>query len=339
MTMFIPVVDSENRPLMPTTPARARKWVKSGKATAFFKKGLFCVRLNVEPSGRILQEIAVGIDPGSKKEAFTIKSESHTYLSVQTDAVTWVKDAVGARRSARRSRRQRKTPCRKNKRNRSRGALTPSTKARWGLKIRISQWLCSVFPIGCFVVENIAAQTLPGQRRWNASFSPLEVGKRWFYDQLQTLARLETREGWETAEYRVGLKLVKTSNKLSNDFSAHCVDSWVLANEWVGGHTSIDNTHRMIISPFQFHRRQLHAFQFAKGGVRRNYGSTQSLGFKRGSLVIHPKHGKAFVGGFSKGKISLKSTSTNQRVTQKAKVEVLVFKSYYSWSYFNIPSI
>ena len=93
--MFVPVVDKENKPLMPTKPSRARKWIKSGKATPFWKKGIFCVRLNTEPKDRQTQKIAVGIDPGSKKEAFTVKSEIHTYLNIQADAVTWVKD-VGA---------------------------------------------------------------------------------------------------------------------------------------------------------------------------------------------------------------------------------------------------
>ena len=91
--MFIPVVDKENKPLMPTKPSRVRRWIKSGKATPFWKKGFFCVRLNVDPSEKILEPIACGIDPGSKKEAFTVKSESHTYLNLQADAVDWVKDA------------------------------------------------------------------------------------------------------------------------------------------------------------------------------------------------------------------------------------------------------
>ena len=60
--MFVPVVDSLNKPLMSTSPSRARKWVKSGKATAFWKKGIFCVRLNVDPSKNYKQKIAVGID-------------------------------------------------------------------------------------------------------------------------------------------------------------------------------------------------------------------------------------------------------------------------------------
>jgi hypothetical protein len=48
--IFVPVVDAEHHPLMPTTPARARRWIKGGKATAFWKGGLYCVRLNVEAS-------------------------------------------------------------------------------------------------------------------------------------------------------------------------------------------------------------------------------------------------------------------------------------------------
>ncbi len=43
----VPVVDYNQISLMPTTPARADKWIKSGKATPFWKRGIFCVRLNV----------------------------------------------------------------------------------------------------------------------------------------------------------------------------------------------------------------------------------------------------------------------------------------------------
>jgi hypothetical protein len=111
-SMLVPVIDSARHPLMPTTASRARRWIKSGEATPFFKRGIFCVRLNREPLSRGKQEIAVGIDPGSKKEGYTVKSEAHTYLNINADAVTWVKDAVETRRNMRRVRRYRKTPCR-----------------------------------------------------------------------------------------------------------------------------------------------------------------------------------------------------------------------------------
>src|SRR5271157_1505721 len=130
---FVPVVDSKQNPLMPTSSNRARNWIKSRKATPFWKRGIFCVRLNIEPSARNVQPIAVGIDPGSKKEGYTVKSESHTYLNIQADAVTWVKRRIEDRSSFRRLRRNRRTPYRKSRCNR-RGIkqfLCPSTKARW----------------------------------------------------------------------------------------------------------------------------------------------------------------------------------------------------------------
>src|SRR3972149_6265718 len=150
---FVPVVDSNQNPLMPTTANRATSWIKSGKATPFWKKGVFCVRLNQEPSARNMQDIAVGVDPGSKREGFTVKSKAHTYLNVQTEAVDWVKKAVATRRVLRRNRRQRKTPYRKNRKNRSRGGIPPSTKARWNWKLRILSWLKKNFQLTTFVFK------------------------------------------------------------------------------------------------------------------------------------------------------------------------------------------
>src|SRR5215469_10456048 len=107
--MFVPVVDKDQRLLMPTTPARARRWLKSGKATAFWKGGLFCVRLNADPSARNVQPVAVGIDPGSKREGYSVLSAAHTYLNIQAEARDGVKDAEQESTRMRRTRRTRKT--------------------------------------------------------------------------------------------------------------------------------------------------------------------------------------------------------------------------------------
>jgi hypothetical protein len=181
IAMLVPVVDQSQRPLMPTTPSRARRWIKGGKATAFWKGGIFCVRLNAEPSARVVQPLAVGIDPGAKREGYSVLPAAHTYLNIQAQAREGVKDAERDSTRMRRTRRNRKTPCRKPRQNRK---------------------------------------------------------------QIQP----------------------------------------------------------------------------EKGGKRKPYGGTLSCGIKRGTLVMHPKWGKATVGGTMDGKLSLHDPSTNRRLTQSAKV-------------------
>src|SRR5260370_31287147 len=181
--MFVPVIDRNQHPHMPTTPSRARRGIKSGKATAFWKGGLFCVRLNAEPAEREGEPLGVGIDPGSKREGYSVLSAAHTYLNIQAEAREGVKKAEEQSARQRRTRRGRKTPCRKPRQNRrqSKKKLPPSTRARWQWKLRLAILLCQLFPVSVFVVEDIKASTRPNKGRWNRSFSPLEVGKAWFY--------------------------------------------------------------------------------------------------------------------------------------------------------------
>lgn len=331
---YVPVFDSNQRSLMPTTPMRADRWIKSGKATPFFRKGIFCVRLNVEPSSRHVQPVAIGIDPGSKREAFTVKSQAHTYLNQQFHAVDWVKDAEEVSTNARRARRYRKTPCRANRRNRSRGGIPPSTKARWQLKIRVVKVLAAIFPVSHIGIEDITATTKKGCKTWNASFSPLEVGKQWCYSELEKIAPLTVFDGYEdTYKTRQGLGLKKSKTKLSANFNAHCVDSWVMAYILVGGSSVPDNTVVMECKPIRLHRRQLHVFNPGKDGYRRPYGGSMSQGLKRGGIVKHPKYGKCYVGGedVKKSRISLHCLSTGKRLTQGAQPEECRFLAYNSW--------
>ena len=285
--MFVPVVDRNRKPLMPTTPARARRWIKSGEATPFWDRGIFCVRLNRDPSGCQVQDIAVGIDPGSKKEGLTVKSASHTYLNIQADAVINVKEAKADQSASRRARRQRQTPCRRPRANRARGDIPPSTKARWQWKLRLLNWLRRLFPIAQVVVEDIKAQT-KGKPRWDTAFSPLEVGKQWFYDEVRKLVSLDTFEGSQTKQMRDALGLKKSKKKMADVFEAHCVDSWVLANAIVGGHDQPESIRLLCVSPLKLHRRELHRRQPGIGGMRSPYGGTRSLGFSAARSFIIP---------------------------------------------------
>jgi hypothetical protein len=303
--VIVPVLALDGESLMPTCSSRARRWVKKGQATPFWLNGVWCIRLRFEPSARNKQEIVVGIDPGSKREAYTVASAAHTYLNVLSDAVDWVKDAVESRKILRRSRRNRKTPCRANHRNRARGGIPPSTKARWQLKLRIVNQLRKMFPITGYAVEDIKATTHGKEKRWNSSFSPLEAGKRWMYGELLKLGTLRLKAGHETAELRKIFGVVKThGDKMSMRFDVHNVDSWVLAKDALEASGRPENIRLVHARPLQFRRRALHLQNPARVGIRRSHGGTLSQGFKRGSLARHPKYGLATVGGTKNGRVS-----------------------------------
>jgi hypothetical protein len=231
----------------------------------------------------------------------------------------------------RRARRQRKTPCRSPRHNRRRSSnIPPSTKARWQWKLRIAAWLCQLFPVTQFVAEDIKAKS-KGQPRWDKMFSPLEVGKNWFYAELGCLAPVATKRGWETKELRDAAGLKKSKSKLADVFSAHCVDSWVLANWFTGGHTKPDNEKMLLIAPIRLYRRQLHMLQSVVGGIRRRQGGTRILGFKKGSLVQHPRHKICYIGGYSEEGITLHSQKNGRRVSRKAKPIDCKLLTFNSW--------
>lgn len=320
--MFVPVVDENQTPLMPTKPSRARKWIRDKKATPFWKNGVFCVRLNVSPCDRYFQEIGVGIDPGSKKEGFTVKSESHTYLNVQADAHNGVGKKVAKRRELRRGRRSRKCPNRKHKQHNlsNRERIPAGTRARWDWKLRILDWLSKLYPITHVCVEDIKARSLKKAKKWNTSFSPLEVGKQWFYTQIQRRWELLTLQGWETKEIRDRLVLKKSSQKLAETFEAHCVDSWCLAYHTVGGPEIPDNTDIFCIAPIPIRRRELHRQNPQKGGKRPRYGGTVlGNGLVKSTLVRHVKYGITRLSGINaKGLFAIYSLE-GKRLTTGAK--------------------
>lgn len=329
--MFVPVVDKNQNTLMPTKPSRARKWIKSGKATPFWKNGIFCVRLNVDASDTELQDIAVGVDPGSKKEGFTVKSKAHTYLNVQTDAHKDIGKKVEKRRELRRSRRSRKCPNRKNKTNRlaNKERIPAGTRARWDWKLRILEWLSKLYPVSKVIVEDIKARTKPDKDRWNQSFSPLEVGKKWFVRELINrfgVGNVLKYEGTWTYARRNALGLEKLKDKLSDSFYAHCVDSWVMAHSVVNGDSKKamsmkpDNTEVFCISPIPIARRNLHREQPKKGGIRSRYGGTiLKDGLVKNTLVKHVKYGLTRLAGINaKGLFSIYSLD-GKRLTTGAK--------------------
>ena len=317
---MVGVLDKAKKPLMPCSEKRARKLIEKGEAKGYYKKGIFCIILQREPKKRFKQVICIGIDPGSKFNGYSVKTKSSTFLNLQVDAVTTVKKKIKERSMLRRGRRSRKTPYRKCRFNRKVGnRIPPSTRARWLQHLNILEWINKIFPITHVSVEDIKAETKKGKRNWNKNFSPLEVGKNWFYNCIKEQFKLYTFQGYDTFNMRNSYGFRKNADKSEKDFYTHCMDAWCLANEVIGSHTKIDNERVLYLKPLIYHRRKLHEVLTKKKGFRRTYGGTISDGLKRGTLVIHFKYGLSIVGGASKKGISLHNVNTNKRLCQNAK--------------------
>lgn len=324
---------------MPCTPAKARSLFKSGKARPKRNKlGLFYAQLCYEQEPEN-QPLIAGIDPGSKFEGWSVVGTQDTVLHLMVEAPDHVKDAVEVRRTMRRARRHRKwrRPKRWSNRLNRKKRIPPSTRSRWEAKARIMAHLLRILPLTDVVVEDVQAMPRKGKhRKWNSSFSPVQVGKAHLYALLHGMGlSVHLREGWQTKALRERFGLKKTKSKRQQSFASHAVDSWVLAAS-VSGASTPTCTQLWYVVPARLHRRQLHRLQACKGGERKPYGGIRSLGLKRGTLVIHPRYGRCAVGGFDRKRqtISLHRYRDNTRLTQGAKVRdcrTLTWVAWRSW--------
>jgi hypothetical protein len=325
--------------LMPCTPAKARHLFKSGKAKPKRSKlGLFSVQLTYEQEPDN-QPLVVGVDPGSKFEGYSVVGTKETVLNLMAEAPDHVKDAVKTRRSMRRARRYRKwrRPKRFDNRLNHKKRIPPSTRSRWEAKARVVMQLKSIMPLTDVVVEDVCAETRKGKgRKWNGSFSPVQVGKEHLYNLLKKMGlTLHLCRGHQTKDLRDKYGLKKTKSKSKQDFSSHAVDGWVMAAS-VSGAEKPTCTRLWYIVGAQLHRRQIHRLQASKGGERKPYGTTRSLGLKRGTIVRHQQYGLSTVGGFDRKRntISLHAYRTNKRLTQGGHAKdcyVLTWVAFRSW--------
>lgn len=356
--MRIPVVDKDHHPLMPTTPARARKWVESGKAVKRWSDcGQFYVQLLAEPSGRATQDIAIGIDPGKKYSGIGVVSAkftlytAHLVLPFQT-----VRDRMDARRLMRRSRRGRRINrsiafsqrAHRQKRfaNRRQEKLAPSIRANRQLKLRIVSELCQIYPIASIRYEYVRADVDVTSGRLKAKsgkgFSAVMVGQRWMLKQLEQFALVVKIEGYRTASIRKHLGLSKNKTEKSKaQFNTHAVDGVAIAAshfveyrkyykirsrgaDWFGS-VVITRAPFFVIRRPPYSRRQLHLMVPASCGSRRKYGgSTTRHGLRKGDLVNSPK-GIGYVSGDTSKQVSV-SDANWKRLGQIAASKVTLIR-------------
>jgi RRXRR protein len=308
MQLRVPVVSEDGKQLMPTKPSRARKWELQGKAVKKWSDaGLFYVQLT-QPAGDKVQPIVVGVDPGKLFSGIAVQSARFTlYTAHLVLPFETVKKRMEQRRVMRRARRGRRIDrklsfklrahrqCRFD--NRKGHKIPPSIRANRQLELRVVAELCKVFPVAKIVYEYVKARTKPG-----CSFSPAQVGQKWAISELGKLAPVITQFGYETANLRKHLGLVKSKDKAAQTPESHATDGIALAasqfvnyevfhqgkergHEW-NGSVDITPCPFFVIRRPPISRRQLHLMVPAKGGVRRKYGGTTTpFGIRKGDLV------------------------------------------------------
>jgi hypothetical protein len=343
---------------MPTTPARARKWLESGKAVKKWSDcGQFYVQLTTSPSGNATQPIVIGIDPGKLYSGIGVQSPKFTlYTAHLILPFKSVRARMDARRLMRRGRRGRRINrqvvfskrAHRQKRfsNRRQNKLVPSIRANRQLELRIVRELCKIYPVTEIRYEYVLADVdlTSGRKKAKSGkgFSAVMVGQIWMLKQLAMFARVVKIEGWQTASIRTRLGLEKNKTQKSQPtFETHAVDGVAIASSyfvryqsfqtqakrghhWMGMVRVTPAVFKIVRRP-PYSRRQLHLMVPASGGVRRKYGgSTTRHGLRKSDLVNSPK-GIGYVSGDTEKQISV-SDSNWKRLGQISANKVTLIR-------------
>jgi hypothetical protein len=285
-TVFVIAVDG--RALTPTTPAKARRLLRSGGAKVVWSRfGTFGIQLLVETRWAV-PETALGVDHGTKFEGYAVVCGQENVLAVKLDLpdkkqIVRKMEQRRRLRHARRHRHCRRRPSRCANRRRKH-FLAPSQGVIVGSRLKLLCALFCCYPIRVVGIEDVCFNHVA--HRWGANFSTMEIGKAriqaFFFRQG---VRVIAYRGFETKELRSKYGYRKSRNKRADHFEAHCSDALSLACKVScdlrvepGRFVVVDDSYRPV-------RRQLHDTQPGRGGERAVYSRGTVFGLRKGLLI------------------------------------------------------
>ena len=152
--MKVFVLAHTGKPLMPTTPRRARLWLKA-KHARVVRREPFTIQLCFETT-TYTQPASVGVDTGSQMVGIAATANREVVFQAEMRLRTDVNLKLTQRRRYRRTRRSRKTRYRAARwanRRRPSGWLPPSLRARADATVKAVCFLARLLPIGQINVE------------------------------------------------------------------------------------------------------------------------------------------------------------------------------------------
>ena len=155
--MKVFVLSPERKPLMPTTPRRARLWLKAKRACVVSREP-FTIQLRFATS-QYSQPATVGVDTGSKTVGVAAIANGEVVYQAEVHLRTDVSLKLTQRRQYRRNRRSRKTryrPARFTNRRRKSGWLPPSLRSKAEATVKAVHLVASLLPV-CQINVEIAS--------------------------------------------------------------------------------------------------------------------------------------------------------------------------------------
>ena len=156
--MFVYVLDSNNRPLMPTERfGKVRRMLRDGQAKVVHKEP-FTIKLLYEPETKVVQEVVLGVDTGSDKVGTVVIANDNVVYASEIQIRNDISKKMDARRSNRRNRRYRKTRYRKarflNRHNSiKQDRFSPTMISKINSHSREIEFVKSILPVSTLVLE------------------------------------------------------------------------------------------------------------------------------------------------------------------------------------------
>lgn len=154
--MFVFALNKENKPLMPTNPAKARILLKSNKAKVV-RRTPFTIKLTYD-SENYVQPVVAGMDTGSKVVGCAAIANGKVLYQSEVTLRQDVSDKMQQRQMYRRNRRSRKTRYRAKRfdnrsASRKKGRLPPSLRSKLESHFREKRFVESILPVSQWKVE------------------------------------------------------------------------------------------------------------------------------------------------------------------------------------------
>lgn len=157
--MLVYVLNKNNKPLMPCSPAKARHLLRDSKAKVI-RAEPFTIQLLYGSSG-YRQPITLGVDSGSQHVGMSATTEKEEAYASETELRNDITKNLSKKRQYRKSRRNRKTRHRKPRfdnrvHSKNKGWLAPSIENKIRTHEKLISDVCKILPIKTIIVETAA---------------------------------------------------------------------------------------------------------------------------------------------------------------------------------------